>query len=139
MAKLKPTFVYGLLVKQPGSNFSGMSGKTRFGLLTNVDQEVASYISVRKAVLAKSPYCKFSIVLDAKDFLTINAKSLTNLMLQYKDRARLYPDFVIDAIHFEHWNQAYANQSSIGDYVIQYLHSMNLLVGTFSRFSDSSG
>jgi hypothetical protein len=35
----------------------------------------------------------------------------------------------VDAIHFEHWNQAYSNQSALGNYALQYIHEKNMLVG----------
>ena len=98
---------------------------------------MAGYIVVRKAVLAKSPHCKFSIVLNGGDFLTTNAKSLTNLLRDYKNKTQLYPDFKIDAIHFEHWNQAYANETALANYATQFIHDMGMIVGKPSR--DVSG
>lgn len=94
-----------------------------------IDQEIAGFIVVRKAVLAQSPFCKFSMILDAPSFLTANAKSITNLLRDYKNKTQLYPDFKIDAIHFEHWNQGYYNETALGNYAIQYIHDMGMLVG----------
>ena len=116
LAKLKPTYVHGLLFKQPGSKVS--------------DQEIAGFITVRKAVLASSPFCKFSIEIDAVDYFRNGVKSLLNLLGDIKNKSTVYPDFQIDAIHMDHWNQAYSNNTSIGDYLIQYMHEkMNMIVG----------
>jgi hypothetical protein len=86
-------------------------------------------MEVRKRILEKSPYCKFSIVLKADDFMSVNSRSLLNLLYEYKNKTLAYPDFKIDAVHFEHWNQAYHSQPSLGSYVTNLVHSMNLLVG----------
>lgn len=98
-----------------------------FGLI--LDEEVATYVMVRKAILKTSPYCKFSLLLDAHSFLTINLRSLSALVRNYNYLNSKYPDFKIDSFHFENWTAAYENSVANGNYAIQYLHSMELLVG----------
>lgn len=61
--------------------------------------------------------------------MSVNSRSLLNLLNEYKNKTLAYPDFKIDAVHFEHWNQAFHNQPSLGNYVTNLVHSMNLLVG----------
>ena len=88
---LKPTFVHGLIFKTPGIFFT--------------DQEVADYIYIRKAILSTSPFCKFNVVLDGLKFIHGNLLGLDTFLSDLKNRTHYYPDFVVDAIHFEHWNQ----------------------------------
>jgi hypothetical protein len=121
---LSPTFVHGMLYKEAGVNFTG----TLRDVLI-IDEEVATYMMVRKAILKESPYCKFSILVDAQSFLTVNLRSLSALVRNYNYFNSIYPDFKIDAVHFENWTAVYEGSKANGNYAIQYLHSMNLIVG----------
>jgi hypothetical protein len=121
LQKLKPTFVHGLIHKQPGSSFS--------------DHEIADYIQVRKWVLQTSPACKFDLVLDGTSFLTVNVtsysktSSISELLTSLTNTTNYYPDFKFDAIYFEHLNQAYKATPSITSFVIQHIHDLGMIVG----------
>jgi hypothetical protein len=84
---------------------------------------------VRKAILKTSPFCKFSLLLNGDSFLTINLRSLSALIRNYHYLNSIYPDFVIDAVHFENWTASYDSAQANGNYAIQYLHEENFIVG----------
>jgi hypothetical protein len=124
LKNLAPTFVHGLVYKDPGVLFTDQGKKS---MLYN--SEMAQFIYIRNATLQSSPYCKFNLVLDATKYIQGSLVSFNELMADIKNRTQYYPDFMFDAIHFEHWNQAYQNDSTLANYVIQYLHQQNMIVG----------
>ncbi|KAI8810740.1 hypothetical protein BJ742DRAFT_799973 [Cladochytrium replicatum] len=95
LSMLKPTYVRGLIRLDNNDDLSpGM---------------IRDFITVRQAVITGSPSCKFDIELEALQFSFGDGKAIKDKLQMIWDAMRLNPGFQIDAIFFDHWNQAFAD------------------------------
>ncbi|KAI8807320.1 hypothetical protein BJ742DRAFT_320911 [Cladochytrium replicatum] len=95
LSMLKPTYVRGLIRLDNNDDLT--------------PDMIRDFITVRQAVLPGSPSCKFDIELEALQFSFGDGKAIKDKLQMIWAAMRSNPGFQIDAIFFDHWNQAFAD------------------------------
>ncbi|KAJ3267740.1 hypothetical protein HK104_005644, partial [Borealophlyctis nickersoniae] len=90
----------------------------------------SDYIMIRNAVLQSSPGCKFDVEFDAASFAHGQATKLQGMLQTLQGLMNSTPGFVVDAIFFDHWNQAFSQSKMAVSVVTLFIHDkMGLAIG----------
>ncbi|KAJ3049766.1 hypothetical protein HK097_009225 [Rhizophlyctis rosea] len=116
LATLRPTYVRSLIRSSYSSNLTL--------------QMAQDFSKIRTTVLQSSPGCKFDIEFDALSFAHGPALALQQKLQDLKQLMEEVPGFQVDAIFFDHWNQAFNQSKSATSIITLFIHDkMNMAIG----------
>ncbi|KAJ3046257.1 hypothetical protein HDV00_000069 [Rhizophlyctis rosea] len=88
------------------------------------------YALIRTTVLQSSPGCKFDIEFDALSFAHGPTLALQQKLQELRAAMAMTPGFQVDAIFFDHWNQAFNQSVSATSTITMFIHdTMNMAIG----------